>query len=137
MHNIRVGRSVLFLKKCGALAGMLIVSPALRTRFSPRKVNSTSSSRMVNISSEIVTMGTGTAAGRDMHINETVVSGGFFTRQQNGVGVSHQPDVGQIRIVRSHNREISLEVIGGNRRDGLRRIVNVVVHYATPFSGVY
>ena len=52
MHNSRAGRSEALVNECGALAGMLRVSPARTVDFSPRKVTSISPSRMVNISSK-------------------------------------------------------------------------------------
>jgi len=42
----------LFLNEWGALAGMFTVEPALAECVSPRKFNSISPSRMVNISSK-------------------------------------------------------------------------------------
>src|SRR5512133_318922 len=48
----RAGRSDTFRKTCGALAGTLIVSPAVATALTPRHVSSISPSRTVNISSK-------------------------------------------------------------------------------------
>ena len=51
-HSSRAGRSETFRKTCGALAGTLIVSPAVATALTPRNVTSISPSRTVNISSK-------------------------------------------------------------------------------------
>jgi len=52
MHSNRAGCWVALVKKCGALAGMLTLSPARMTDFLPRKVASISPARMVNDSSK-------------------------------------------------------------------------------------
>jgi hypothetical protein len=52
MHSRRAGPSLALRNECGAFAGMLIVSPLRATIVSPRKVNSTSPSSTVNISSK-------------------------------------------------------------------------------------
>lgn len=59
MHSIRTGAPEALRKWCGALAGTLIVVPANATCFSPRKVNSISPSRTVNISSKSCRCGGG------------------------------------------------------------------------------
>jgi hypothetical protein len=51
MQSIRAAPPEIFLKKCGAFAGTLIVEPARIIDFWPRKVNSSSPSSNVNISS--------------------------------------------------------------------------------------
>jgi hypothetical protein len=50
--SIRAGVPDAFLKACGALAGMFTVDPARTVDVSPRKVNSSSPSSSVNISSK-------------------------------------------------------------------------------------
>src|SRR5471030_2743871 len=58
-QSSRAGRSKTFRKTCGALAGTLIVSPAVATALTPRNVSSISPSRMVNISSKSCRCGGG------------------------------------------------------------------------------
>ena len=59
MHSMRAGAPETLRKLCGALAGMLIVDPARTVCFSPRKVNSISPCRIVNISSKSCRCGGG------------------------------------------------------------------------------
>src|SRR4051812_35206528 len=59
MHSMRAGAPEALRKLCGALAGILTVDPAGTVCFSPRKVNSISPSRMVNISSKSCRCGGG------------------------------------------------------------------------------
>src|SRR3712207_8486159 len=64
MHSSRAGRSEALANECGALAGMLTVSPARTTDFSPRKVASISPSSTWNISSKSWRGGGGPPPGR-------------------------------------------------------------------------
>ena len=59
----RAACSETFRKTCGALAGTLIVSPAVATALTPRNVSSISPSRMVNISSKSCRWGGGPPPG--------------------------------------------------------------------------
>jgi hypothetical protein len=65
---------------------------------------------------EIVAMRRRAAAGRDVHVNEAVAASRVLARQQDRVGVSYHPDVGQSFVfVRSREPEIAVEVIGRDR----------------------
>jgi hypothetical protein len=94
-HNSRAGRWLLLRNACGALAGMLTVSPARTTDLMPREV----------------------------HINEAVAAGGVFAREKDRVDISNYSKVGQRLIfVRSREHELSLKVIGRNDRTTGRHI---------------
>jgi len=55
-----------------------------------------------------------------MHIDNAVVAGGIGSRQQNRVGVAYEANVAQaFGLVRLRKRQITLEVIGRNRRGRL------------------
>src|SRR5262245_4131969 len=63
MQSIRAAPPEIFLKKCGAFAGTLIVEPARMIDFWPRTVNSSSPSSNVNISSKSCRCGGGPLPG--------------------------------------------------------------------------
>jgi hypothetical protein len=60
-----------------------------------------------------VTVGRGTAAGWDMHVDECVLAGGVIARHQDGIGV---PDEAEVRkafvFVWSSHGEVSMRIIG-------------------------
>ena len=75
----------LLTNACGALAGMLIVSPARATNFSPRKANSISPSRRMNASSKVMPVRGRAAAGWNHHVDQAITPVGFLAGNQDRV----------------------------------------------------
>jgi hypothetical protein len=77
---------------------------------------------------EVVAMRRRPAAWRNMHVDEAKTTVGVVASKQSGVSVSHDSDVRKTPVfVRARNREIALEIIRRDRRDGLG-CEGVVVH---------
>ena len=72
---------------------MLIVSPARMMVFFPRKVASISPSKTRKHFLEVMAMRRRAAARWNVHVDETVATGGVFAGHKDRVRVSHQPDV--------------------------------------------
>jgi hypothetical protein len=54
-----------------------------------------------------------------VHIDQAKASVGVLTREQDRVGVAHQPKVGQVGVgIGPRHHESSLGIIGRNRREG-------------------
>ena len=68
-HSSRTVCLEALVNECGALAGMLMVSPARTTDFSPRKVASISPSRRVKGLLEIMPVGRRSTGGRDVYVD--------------------------------------------------------------------
>jgi hypothetical protein len=59
-------------------------------------------------------------AGRDVHVDQAVATVGVVAREQDRVGVSGEPDVGQALVgVGPRDREAPFGVVGRDRSDGL------------------
>jgi hypothetical protein len=68
---------------------------------------------------KIMSVGWRTAAGRDVHVDQAIATVGVVAREQNRIGISDEPDMGQVLVgVRSRDHEVPLGVVGRHRRDG-------------------
>src|SRR5207245_11104218 len=69
---------------------------------------------------EIVAVWPWASARRDQHIDQAIAAIGIAARQQDRIGISDQADVRQLLVlVRPRDRQLSLEIVGRNRRDRL------------------
>ena len=63
---------------------------------------------------EIVPMRRRPAAGRNMHVDQTVTTGGVLSREEDRVSVSYHGDVRLLRVVSCGNRKVAVKVVCGN-----------------------
>src|SRR5437762_12872580 len=69
---------------------------------------------------EIVAVWPWASARRNQHIDQAIAAIGVVARQQDRVGISGQTDVRQLLVlVRPRDRQLSLGIVGWNRRDRL------------------
>ena len=68
---------------------------------------------------EVVPVRRRAAAGRDVHVDQAVATSGVVAREQDRVGVSDEPDVGQALVgVGPRDRQAPFGIVGRDRRDG-------------------
>ncbi|WP_407572838.1 hypothetical protein [Deinococcus altitudinis] len=60
-----------------------------------------------------MTVRAGTAARRDVHVDEGEGPGGVLATEQDGVGVAHQADVRHVRAVGTDMGQRADQVVGG------------------------
>jgi hypothetical protein len=127
MHSIRVACPEALRKKCGAVGRDVdgLARPPARRLTAESELDFALKNGEHLL--EVGAVGAGAAARRDVHVDEAVAPGRVFARQQDRVGVSHQPDVRQVRVVRPGDRETPLGVIRRERR-AVFWILRAIVH---------
>src|ERR1700722_4554580 len=116
MHSICTVLPEVFLKTCGALAGMFTLHPARMVVVSPRKVNSSSPSSSVNISSKSWRCGGGPAAIGHDHVDQAVPSGCLCAGNEDTVGAADHCDVAHLGTIRIGDGQLAVGIVGRDSR---------------------